>query len=320
MRRNNRIGFTLVELLVVIGIIAILMGFLLTAVGAARQQAYMVQCGSNERQVAQAMLLRANDSGGYMPLAGEIVIPNGVAVPAGLNDPQRRRYMYAKAPGVGGGEMPVPLPAALAPYMGYKNLSFNNWDTLDQELNTKTGVWKMFMCPSTGSYDNRRRFTNTNDTTPVSQGTMMAIKRYHYTQKAIAAWSTNTDYGINEGALGYHWSPIFQVRRYGGQVTKFKNAAELVLFAEAKRRPKRAYQFMEDGWICWTPDYSIGESAGTGPVTLGDVLAGNGKGDDASMFDRTRHKGKMNVVYADGHVELKRIEKGDLSRSFLLLR
>jgi prepilin-type N-terminal cleavage/methylation domain-containing protein/prepilin-type processing-associated H-X9-DG protein len=67
--RPSSRGFTLVELLVVIGIIAVLVGILLPALGKARSSAQTVACKSNLRQLVQATTMFANEHQQYLPKA-----------------------------------------------------------------------------------------------------------------------------------------------------------------------------------------------------------------------------------------------------------
>jgi prepilin-type N-terminal cleavage/methylation domain-containing protein/prepilin-type processing-associated H-X9-DG protein len=64
-------GFTLVELLVVIGIIAVLIAMLLPALNKAREQARATKCLSNLRQLAIALVSYCNNNKGSFPGQGQ---------------------------------------------------------------------------------------------------------------------------------------------------------------------------------------------------------------------------------------------------------
>ena len=67
MTTKQRRGFTLVELLVVIGIIAVLISILLPALGKAKQRARLVQCGSNLKNIGNSVMIYANANRGKVP-------------------------------------------------------------------------------------------------------------------------------------------------------------------------------------------------------------------------------------------------------------
>jgi len=64
---GGRRAFTMVELLVVIGIVVLLLSILLPAVSAARERSRRTACLSNLRQIGAAMIMYANQSRGRYP-------------------------------------------------------------------------------------------------------------------------------------------------------------------------------------------------------------------------------------------------------------
>ncbi len=107
MRRKR--GFTLVELLVVIGIIALLISILLPTLKKAKESANRVKCQSNIRQIVLAMMMYSNDQ-------------------------KSKMYLYSSGPGGNDSLYPLhPWPAPKDPVSGPLYL-----------LNIKAAI-----CPST---------------------------------------------------------------------------------------------------------------------------------------------------------------------------
>jgi prepilin-type N-terminal cleavage/methylation domain-containing protein/prepilin-type processing-associated H-X9-DG protein len=83
VRRSFRAAFTLVELLVVIGIIAVLISLLMPALSKARQQAMSVKCEANLHEIGQSIYMFAQAHNGRVPEQCN-----------GLNGPWWCNYMY----------------------------------------------------------------------------------------------------------------------------------------------------------------------------------------------------------------------------------
>lgn len=292
--RRNCSGFTLVELLVVIGIIALLIGILLPALTRAQQMSRQVACLSQLRQLGTATMMFTQDHHGFMQIGGSINgAPGPKANPAGLLDTgPSPHYAYYYD---GTYERPLNFAGALAPYLGQKIRTDSTANML-ADINTGV-VSRIFVCPA--------------DTNPY----------LGFTCKRSGDWTgpvMKNSYGFNEALLGWANGSITaavgsqQFTELRGQITAIKHSSDVFLFCDSVPRN----QDFTGGWLTFYA-HAPGQ-------TLEDAYFDNNAGDN-SMFDLYRHRRRINVLFCDGHGDTLVIPKpgatystsGPLSGAFI---
>jgi prepilin-type processing-associated H-X9-DG protein len=302
-RSNRRWAFTLVELLVVIGIIALLIAILLPALTRARQQAQRTACMAKLQQIMLAAANHRSDHADYYPLAGLSV---GL-VPSELGDSDARKYDYMGFPLAGAPQITrwlAPITIALGFEMSHKQtmlMMSNAQATADSE--DPSSILRLFLCPS-------------QDENVLVHEIISQHQCLEYASSASGSVSYNLpqSYIWNEGVLGFN-DQYYRLRGHAGSI---RQPASTMFCADGLGDSSNATR--SESGISTGLGLATVYNTYYAPITLDSVL-GNQKtfaGPNSTVFDTKRHQGRINIAFCDGHVETRSINGSDLRSVFIL--
>jgi len=313
---RRRDAFTLVELLVVIGIIALLISILLPALSKAKELANRTACESKLKQIILAAQLHASDHQGYYPLVG--VIPG--QQPPDLDDTYSTKYSYYPPDPTNGinERFIAPITFALSLELSHRNVLNNSSNSyLDPEETDAQGFIKNFLCPSQGSsIDMYLQLPLLYVASAASDDNGLTV-----------AYTEAMSYDFNEAICG--WGDANTTGRLKGKVSLIRQPALTMFACDGLQGSVPEPRVPLSGYWDTLPAppsgmaalYNIAASPNIGslpPVTMADALTDDGKAGDSDNFDQKRHMGKINIAFCDGHVESRNITVKDLIKVFLL--
>lgn len=220
-RSRQRAAFTLVELLVVIGIIALLISMLIPVLGKAKEAANTVKCLAQQKQLMTAFIMYTTDYKGAVPIppgggGNADYYPNGT----GVEGRSLMYYMDDRARNVGGWGIARFDVGAFIPYIG-KAAGIPSAGSANAALGGR--VQAVLNCPSD------------NDAfKPVYQGGIIVTASYQ--RNFTYSWNqwlrTDRGYGI---------------RAVAHKISQIKNTAQkVVLIEEAAPNDPICWIFPQD--------------------------------------------------------------------------
>lgn len=310
--RRRHSAFTLVELLVVIGIIALLISILLPSLAQARRAGYAIKCASNQRQILQAMIQYANDNDYAIPGSPSttglhLLTPQTPAL-TNANCPVRVSIFDYKSP--------------LAPYLF---VDFNEGPLLSDRLQRlgQLNEAEVFSCPDNKDLLATAFFPASAPAKQWNSYSTAVLFLYQPSDTSIPGWAgTNSflnrriDPDISNTASG---RPHQLPQGYFPKLTKIGDSSSKIYLADGAR-------FSQGNFPTYNGDYrgsTGGDYADWGSYSrfsngwnrdkapANAAMAGPGSADSRILWARhgtrvDRRPGneyKANFAFYDGHVE-----------------
>jgi prepilin-type N-terminal cleavage/methylation domain-containing protein/prepilin-type processing-associated H-X9-DG protein len=284
----RRRGFTLVELLVVIGIIALLVGLLMPALTKARRAANQIACAANMRSIMQGVMLYIGQNKGFIP--GSPNTSGKFLLGAGYNDttncPQISQIWDWQAP--------------IARMLG---IQFNEGPLAADKRERATELWahRALSCPE-------------------NQFTTVPYGAFNFGTAQLLSYCMASPFlFIRGGSIGTTGAPTFYMPPpgYVPKITKVGDTARKIYLAEGGRfcdgsvldtdlnfTASFGGAYADVGaWSRHSKAWFRARAPGNGGILAMDARlysyrhGARGRGQTSDLY-------KMNVAFYDGHVEL----------------